>query len=218
MAYFQIRPHLRRGMAREARRRKVLPSVTRRRVTCPVIQQRLYKMIRRERQALRTRQAFAGPPWRFWGRTDGSRPYKAAEASGNNIHWATETPPSTGVIPYFINRLYGSYFTNHTIEWFQSIDAQLARVFLLTNVCYFCPHDNVHGGTEPEIMPERPKRARGATLRPFPEPLRGMRAGRLDAYKTDVVSGKQGAGRTHLGIIVDNACLCDTVALACWRR
>jgi hypothetical protein len=82
-------------------------------------------MIRRERQALRTRQAFAGPPWRFWGRTDDSRPYPAAEASENNIHWATETPPSTGVIPYFINRLYGSYFTNHIAD---ALDIDLAKV------------------------------------------------------------------------------------------
>ena len=39
------------------------------------------------------------------GRSDGSRPYMAAEASGNTVHWITEKRPSTGVIQTFIHRL-----------------------------------------------------------------------------------------------------------------
>ena len=36
----------------------------------------------------------------------------------------------------FINRLYGSYFTYHAIDWLHSIYAQLAQGFQAPNVCF----------------------------------------------------------------------------------
>jgi hypothetical protein len=106
----------------------------------------------------------APDPWRHAsgprrGREGGPRPYIAAGASGKNIHWVAETPPSTGVMQIFINRLYGMYFTHHTIDWFHSIYAQLAQEFQTPNVCFSRPLDNVHDAMAAKGRPRQGPRS-----------------------------------------------------------